>query len=93
MKTITAFKTEDGKYFESSELAKEHELEIYQTDIRNKKIEIIRERLKKSIYGHIFEKHGARRATNVLPDAPLTYVLLDNTELVKSIISEIENIK
>lgn len=93
MKTITVFKTEDGNYFENSELAKEHELKIYQIDIRNKKIEIIREHLKKSIYGHLFEKHGARRATNVLPDGPLTYVLLDNTDLVKSIISEIESIK
>lgn len=94
MKQITAYKTIDGKIFDSQEEAESYEKEIYNLKLLKIKEEYVKERLKESCYGHLFvDQYASRKSTNILPDSPLVNVLIRDTKLVKEIIDHLDTIK
>ena len=92
MEQIIAYKTKDGKIFDSQEEAEKYEKEVYNFKILKLKENYVREKLKESVYGKLFINEFEPRKSNITPDKPLVQVLIQNTDLVKEIINNLENI-
>lgn len=92
MEQVTAYKTVDGKFFETKEVAEIYEKELHSIKILKLKENYVRERLKESVYGKLFINEFEPRKSNITPDKPLVHVLIQNTDLVKEIINNLENI-
>lgn len=94
MKKVTAFKTSDGKFFESESEAQTYEQELHNLKLSKIKEEYVKERLKESSYGYLFvDQYASRKSTHILPDKPLLHVLVNDSKLVKEIIDHLETIK
>lgn len=94
MEEIRAYKTIDGKIFDSIKEAESYEQELYNLKVIKVKEQYVKERLKESCYGYLFvDQYASRKSTNILPDSPLVNVLIRDTKLVKEIIDHLDTIK
>lgn len=94
MEQVTAYKTVDGKIFDTQEEANKHEKELYEIKIFNTKEKYVREKLINSCYGHLFvNEFAARKYTNIYPDSPLVHVLIKNSDMVRDILDYLDTIK
>jgi hypothetical protein len=94
MKKVTAFKTSDGRFFESQEEAESYEKELRNVEVLKLKERYVRERLKESSYGYLFvNEYASRKHFNIGPDSPLVNTLIVDSNLLKEIIAHLETIK
>lgn len=94
MEQVTAYKTVDGKIFDTQEEANKHEKDLYEIKIFKTKEKYVREKLIDSCYGHLFvNEFAARKYTNIYPDSPLVNVLIKNSDMVKEILDHLKTIK
>jgi hypothetical protein len=93
MEQIIAYKTKDGKIFDSQEEARKYEKEVYDFKIFKLKEEYVREKLKQSVYGKLFVNEFEPRKSNITPDMPLVHVLIKDSDMVREMLNHLETIK
>lgn len=94
MEQIIAYKTIDGKIFDSQEGANKYEQELYDSKIFKLKEKYVREKLIDSCYGQLFvNEYAPRKHSNISPDNPLVHVIIRNSDMVREILDHLVTIK